>query len=509
MARLLNSSCLVNDGGSTSAPQADCGRPWRGETMDRNEATPVVAIIGGGFTGAVTAWNLARSGPNLHVVIFEPRQALGAGVAYDTTDPVHRINVPAARMSVDPEQPDDFANWLAETEYAATDSDAPTADGNLFPRRKAFGEYVAARLAPHMASGSVEHVRGRVASLASQGDAWEIATEDGVVYHADRVVIATTHPSPTAPRLLATMLEGHPRFIADATLPGALEAVRTSDAVLVVGNGLTSADVIASLLHRDHKGPITSVSRRGLRSRGHAVGPQDPHGDFITRPIRSTGLLVRRIREAIKQAGIFGVSWHAVIDAVRAQGHEIWGNLPTEERRRLVRHLRPFWDVHRFRIAPQVEAALASSSARGQLETIAASVAAVSYHAGRIRTALKRSHAGGTLIRDFDAVVVTTGPAHDAVIDSQPYLAGLAKDGLVIADPARLGLWCDEHSRILDRDGWPVRGLYVAGPLARGTFGELMGLPQVSEHAAAVAAEVVASTGAHGATTGPTNSRQA
>ena len=139
-------------------------------------------------------------------------------------------------------------------------------------------------------------------------------------------------------------------------------------------------------------------------------------------------------------------------------------------------------------------------TARGQLEQLAASVAAVSYHNGRIRTALKRAHGGGTTIRDFDAVIVTTGPAHNAVIDSQPYLAGLAGVGLVVPDPVRLGLWCDEHSRLLDHEGWPVPGLYVAGPLARGTFGELMGLPQVSEHAALVAGEVLAATAATGRT---------
>lgn len=454
---------------------------------------PVVAIIGGGFTGATTAWNLARGGHDLRVLVFEPRPRLGAGLAYDTDEPVHRINVPATRMSIDPERPDDFANWLAETGYAATDPEAMAPDGSLFPRRQAFGTYVGARLAPFLANGAVEHIQARVTALTKADGGWELVSDDGATHLADRVIIATTHPAPTAPRLLAAMLEGHPRFIPDATVPNALAPIRSSDSVLVVGNGLTSADVIASLLSRGHRGQITSISRRGLRSRGHAATPQEPFGDFTTRPIRSARLLTRRIREAIRQADIFGASWHGVLDAARGQGRSIWANLPVAERLRLVRHLRPFWDVHRFRIAPQVEAALVDATERGQLETMAASIAAISYNAGKIRAALKRAHSAGTTIRDFDAVIVTTGPAHNAVFDSQDYLTGLADAGLALADPVRLGLWCDEHSRVLDREGWPTQGLYVAGPLARGTFGELMGLPQVSEHAGDVAAEVIAS----------------
>ncbi|MGV3550634.1 FAD/NAD(P)-binding protein [Rhizobium sp.] len=463
------------------------------EQAGETHGGPVVAIIGGGFTGGTAAWNLARRVGDIRVIVFEPRAVLGAGLAYDTADPVHRINVPAARMSIDPDSPADFADWLAETRYADTDDASRTTGDTLFPRRKAFGDYVAARIEPFLSTGRIRHVRLRVTNLTRQDEAWILTTEDGSTYRADRVALATTHPAPTAPRLLAAMLEGHPRFVADATVPGALDAIRPSDSVLVVGNGLTSADVTASLIHRGHRAKLTSVSRRGLRSRGHAQAPQDPHGDFVSRPIRSARLLTRRIREAIVQADLFGVSWHAVIDAARGQGREIWSNLPIAERIRLVRHLRPFWDVHRFRIAPQVEQALDQATESDRLETLAGSIAAVSYHGGRIRAAIKLARSGGTIIRDFDAVVVTTGPAHNAIIDSQDYLADLAARGLAVMDPTRLGIWCDEHSRLLDHEGWPVPGLYVAGPLARGTFGELMGLPQVSEHAALVAAEIVAS----------------
>ncbi|MDO6966327.1 FAD/NAD(P)-binding protein [Rhizobium alvei] len=454
--------------------------------------TDWIAVIGGGFTGAATAWNLVSTDPSIHVLVFEPRTKLGAGLAYDTQDPIHRINVPASRMSLDPDRPQDFADWLHDRFYAEQDPDAMLPDGSLFPRRAAFGDYVAARLEPYLSAGRIVHVKARVSSLHRTEDHWTIESDGGNHFQASEVVIATSHPTPSPPRLLHSMLEGHPRFVPDATVAGALDVIRPTDAALLVGNGLTSADVIASLLARGHTGPITSISRRGLRSRGHSPVQQDLHGDFVSRPIRSARLLARRVREAIDQAALFGVSWHAVLDAARAQGSEIWSNLSVEERRRLVRHLRPFWDVHRFRIAPQIERALAVATERGQLVTLAASVAAVTYQGAKIRIALKRARAGGTLIRDFDAVVVTTGPAHDAIIASQPYLAALEAEGLVAQDPLRLGLWCDANAHILDRSGHPVEGLYVAGPLARGTFGELMGLPQVSDHAHAVAIEILA-----------------
>jgi uncharacterized NAD(P)/FAD-binding protein YdhS len=469
--------------------------------MSVRKPTATIAIIGGGFTGGAVAWNLARQ-PSLagaRILVFEPRGKLGAGLAYDTANPVHRINVPATRMSLDPTQPEDFAEWLRQTGSVDSDPDSLSGDGNTYPRREAFGDYVWSRIQPFVDTGAIHPVRTRVARVEAAGQGWKVIGEDATEHRADCVVIATSHPAPSAPRMLSSMLEGHPRFIADATRGDALEPIRATDAVLVVGNGLTSADVVASLMARGHKGHITSISRRGLRSRGHAASPQPPFGDFVTRPITSARLLTRRVREAIDQAALFGVSWHAIIDAARAQGGEIWSRLSIAERRRLVRHLRPFWDVHRFRIAPQVEQALEDATRQGQLDTLAASVAAVSYHGEKIRVALKQARSTDTSIRDFDAVVVTTGPAHGAVIDSQDYLAHLAKAGLARLDPTRLGLACDAQSRLIGSEGQVVTGIYVAGPLSRGTFGEMMGLPQVSEHAQAVAQEVAAFTAGVGA----------
>lgn len=454
----------------------------------------VVAVIGGGFTGAAVAWNLARAtqDKSIRIAVHEPRGKLGAGLAYDTTDPTHRINVPAERMSLDAEDGSDFIDWLRETGRDALDVDAVLPDGRIFPRRADFGDYVAARLGPMLENGRVEHVRSEVVGVEREGRGWRIERAEGGSEFADVVVIATSHPSPAAPKALAALLEGHPRFIADPTAPNALASIKSGHDVLIIGNGLTGADIAASLLSRGHAGHITAISRRGLRSRGHALGLQELHGDFLSRPIRSARLLTRRIREAIHQAALFDVSWHAVLDAVRAQGQDIWRNLPVAERRRVVRHLRPFWDVHRFRIAPQVENAIDAALKTGQMESLAASVGAVSYFGDKIRVALRLSRHKGTTLRDVDAVVVATGPAHGSVLASQAYLEKLAVAGLVRLDPVGLGLDCDLHSRVINAKGEAQQTLFVAGPLARGAFGELMGLPQVSIHARDVASEVQA-----------------
>ena len=62
-------------------------------------AEPHIVIIGGGFSGAAVAIELLRLAPNgVRVTLLEPRQSPGAGVAYSTAEPTHRINVPAARL---------------------------------------------------------------------------------------------------------------------------------------------------------------------------------------------------------------------------------------------------------------------------------------------------------------------------------------------------------------------------------------------------------------------------
>lgn len=450
-----------------------------------------IAIIGGGYTGAAIAFHLARSclakiDAPARIKIFEPRALLGGGLAYDDPDPAHRINVPATRMTLIPSDPEHFQRWLDDNDALADDPDA-FVGGIPFPARQAFGRYVDAHVRPLVEAGAIERIAERIVAVAPDQGRWRLTTETGVVHVAENVVLAATHNAPRPLREFAAFADD-PKLIADALAPGALEGIAPQERVLIVGTGLTGADVACSLAARKHRGPIVMISRRGLRARGHAPVAWPPEGDFSAAPSRRATEILRNIRRAIRQAEREGRSWHSVLDGVRAQGPAIWAGLDAEARRRVARHLRPFWDVHRFRAAPQVEATLDEKLSNGGLQILRARLAAVRRDADALTVTLKTR--GGDIEKSFDRVIVATGPAHGDSLKTQAFLGELAAAGFLELDPSGLGLKTSFRGRAIDAKGQEVEHLFVAGPLARGTFGELMGLPQVSDYALYIAEEI-------------------
>lgn len=233
-------------------------------------ARAVVAIVGGGFSGAAVAFQLARAGTPAEIVVFEPRARLGGGLAYGGDDPVNRVNVPATRMSLLPDEPDHFARWL-ETSHIVDDDPAATAGGEAYPRRREFGRYVAQTVAPYVASGAIRHVRARVVSVARTAGGWRVRMQDGESLVAGILVIATTHPAPSLPEPLRAFA-GDPRLVADPLVDHVVRDIGRDERVLIVGAGLTGADLVAALDAQGHRAPITMISRRGLRARAGVAG---------------------------------------------------------------------------------------------------------------------------------------------------------------------------------------------------------------------------------------------
>ena len=90
-----------------------------------------VVIIGGGFSGCLTAVNLSRlsTGP-LKITIINQGYPLGRGIAYSTRNGSHLLNVVARNMSALADQPTHFVEWLrTRTEYRDEPVDRLELDG--------------------------------------------------------------------------------------------------------------------------------------------------------------------------------------------------------------------------------------------------------------------------------------------------------------------------------------------------------------------------------------------
>ena len=473
--------------------------------MNPDRIRPHVVVVGAGLSGAAFALHLLRDhDPAAELTLVEPSAVLGAGLAYGTGDPAHRVNVAASRMSLFCESPDHFERWARDRGVAGADPEAAMPDGRLYPRRAVFGRYVHDTLcaAAAASTGKMRHVRRRAVSATQAGGGFRVGLEDATSLDADILVLAVSHASPELPGFLHDVRD-NTHLIGDPWRPQALDALPPGDDVLVVGTGLTGCDVVAQLSARGHHGRVIAVSRRGLLPRPRTTRPVAAMGTFDTAPSGTALALLRRVRAAVAEAARDGRPWEDVIQALRDQARTVWGSLPVEEQRRLLRHARPFWDAHRFQSAPQIDRIIQAWRLSGRLELLAATPLSAAWtDRFRVRLHPRGAPAAAAITRQAGWIVNCTGPGHRSIVARHPVLRALDATGVLRADPLALGIAVDPSSRAIRHDGKAWNNLFVVGPLARGMHGELMGLPQVSaqprEVAALIAGSLAAQTSQNG-----------
>jgi uncharacterized NAD(P)/FAD-binding protein YdhS len=203
-----------------------------------------VAIVGGGFCGAMLAVHLSRrSESSRSIVLIERSGAVARGLAYGTTEPDHLLNVAADRMSAFPDDPDHFERWLGATAFDK-ELIAETACG-VFAARMLYGRYLEgvfqeACRAP--GSARIQVVQDEAVALCPEGQGFRVAMASGESRRARHVALALGN---LAPRSF-----GDSRVIRDPWSPAAVDALEPDRAVLIIGTGLTMVDVVLSLERR-------------------------------------------------------------------------------------------------------------------------------------------------------------------------------------------------------------------------------------------------------------------
>jgi uncharacterized NAD(P)/FAD-binding protein YdhS len=440
-----------------------------------------VVICGGGASAVMLVRALTKSAVQpLDITIIEERTPVGPGVAYSTPSNSHLLNVPAGRMSADTTDAANFVDWLN------AQGSAQTFDPKSFVPRSLYGAYLKDLLALAMSDRHspvqvrVRHARATAIARAGSRH-WKLELDDERQLDAEAVVIATGNERPRA--FSSVAYDVHPSLVLqDPWDASAKEKIPQHASVALLGSGLTAVDVAVELLERGHEGQIKMISRHGLLPRKHA--PALVSGSWLFPPYpESIADLVRKTRdEARRTPG--DEAWRTTIDALRPNLPAIWGDLSDKSKARFLRHVRPFWEVHRHRMAPQVAARLEQAIAENRLVIHRGRIASIERAEGTALNVKLKPHGRQVKTIGTDIVVNCTGPDYNPRATRNPLIASLLSNGFARPDALHLGLDTDDDDRLLNPSGKPQEDLYAIGPVARGRLWEVTAVPEIRHQAA-------------------------
>ena len=421
----------------------------------------------------MTAHLLKCAGDAVRVTLIEPRAQIGRGLAYATENESHRLNVRASNMSAFPDDPDHFWNWLRANGHRGEDR-------FCFLPRSVYGRYL---------GGLVED---RLAETDPRRVSWLREVVTGLSEREGSVTLRFAG-SETAVFDMAVLCCGHEAsetldapFVSPWEDPRAWNAA-TDLTILILGTGLTMVDAAIALSESGHRGPIVALSRRGLLPQAHRrVDPAPITQTELPSPASLAsflGWLRARARAEMENGG----DWRSVVDGLRPRVQALWRAMPRKSRQRFLEHARPWWDIHRHRMAPEVEAKIRALQESGQLRILPGHILEVNAKRAGASVSI-RPRASEALVRlEVSRIVSCRGLTSDPRRSSNPLVAQLVAEGYARADPLGIGLDVDNDCAVVDANGRASERIFAVGPMSQAAFWESIAVPDIRLQAASLA----------------------
>ncbi len=447
-----------------------------------------IAIIGGGFSGAMTAVQLFKQRPvDLSITIIEPRNELGRGLAYSTPCENHLLNVTASRMSAFSEQPEHFFNYaLSRNKQILPDSYLP---------RKIYGQYMSSLFASELAEwqkslGNAQHIQSKVVDIETIGDRYRLFLTDNSSIDADCVVLALGNLGGKEPNWLHGLNMENAKYIHDPWNTDAINAISPDEKILLVGSGLTAVDKIVELKARGHRADLNILSRHGLLSKVHIENYQRP----VSYELQCTSALaaLKTIRKRVED--LKDGDWRQVIDSLKSTTQKWWLSLSRHEQKRFVRHLQSIWDVYRHRMAPSIGDEIEAILQSGQLKIFAGRIISISELNELLSIDIKERGKNNTKKIFVNKIINCTGPQSSLKTVDSPLFTNLSKRGLVCQHDLGTGIAVRADGQVLNNFGQAVEGLFAIGRLQKEELMESVAVPELRDQALNLAKKIVSFT---------------
>lgn len=449
-----------------------------------------IAIIGGGFSGTMTAVNLARLCTRpLRVCLINSGHPAGRGVAYGTGRPEHLLNVAARNMSAFPDHPNHFLDWLrTRTEFTGL-PDAVLRE--TFAPRRVYGDYLQAVLLSYHSPvdtryhGRIERVDDTATDVAGRPGGVTISLASGREIEADRVVLATGNQRPT-PLPAGGSPFRHPAYVEDPWADWHGLLANPDQEVILLGTGLTMVDVFLTLSEVGWRGGVRAVSRNGLLPLSHFRGIEYP--EFPPADPERLGLtgLAEQVEHHCGRLRRLGANPAICVDKLRPHTQRIWRQFSVEEKRLFLTRYAARWNVARHRVAESIHARLTAAVSSGRLTVQTGRVVALGEAGSGVRVTVE-GEGGERATLEAGLVVNCTGPQAGISSDTDPLYTALLKRGLVRADELDMGIEVDADFAVVQGDGRRSDFVSALGPPLRGSLWETTAVPELRGQAMRVA----------------------
>lgn len=455
---------------------------------------PVIAIIGGGFCGSLTLIQLVRqSNIPLEILFVNKDNPFAKGIAYSSFNPKHVLNVPASKMSAFPDDPENFINWIKSkpkySEYVNEELN------DRFLPRIIYGEYLEELFNDTIKNIpeniSVTIIEDEVIDVLSSVSECKIILKNGKTYEADKIVLAMGNFLPDDPGIKNTEFYRSEKYFRNPWQKEAVEGLKDSDNVLIIGTGLTMVDNVLSLLGKGFNGKIFALSTNGYFPLSHKK--RKPYTDILEElhpPYTMSGLY-KIFRKHIKYVLSHGITGEAVVDAVRPKTQEIWLSLSLNDKIRFMSHIRHLWGVARHRLPKEIHDQMTGLISNGKLEIIAGRIQDIESVNEKIKVSYKDRKSQNVKDLFVERVINCTGPKTDLNRINDKLVVNLLKRGLISCDEMRLGINALPNGNVIQKDHTISSNLFTVGSLLKGILWESTAVPELRVQAKTLANELI------------------
>jgi len=293
-----------------------------------------IVIIGFGFSGLAFLASFVKNCTASSITdidIFEKSDNLARGLAYSTNDLDHLLNVPAYKMSIFEDTPDDLMQWFLQNGY--------NYDKNAFIPRLIYGQYLESVFNDTLNLAKRKNITINIYHKEIKNI--EKVNNGFIIFETfyNKVIYTCGNFAKQIPNTISCFHEK------------AITSIMSKD-VMIFGTGLSMIDVCLTLNKNIHIKNITAISRNAKLQSIHKPEYFDIKIDptITLNDVKNLKLsdIIHKFRISLNKHE----DWRIGFDSIRPISQNLWMGLDMKDKKKFLTKILSFYSKCRHRIPP-------------------------------------------------------------------------------------------------------------------------------------------------------------